>query len=207
MRATTLCGVVFVFLAGWIAVRPASAALLINEIMYDPAAVPDSHGEWFEIYNSGASAVALDGYKIGDAGATKTLSPGLVLGAGGYMVFGRDPDPATNGGVSVADTFSFSLGNSGDTVRLLDPSDQVVQSVTYGPGTGFPSGTGSSIAYTGAGDPADGANWIAAADLGVTYGAGDFGTPGAANAAAVPEPGSVLLLGSGAAWLAVRRRT
>lgn len=203
---TRVC--MFVFCLLLVCAHSARASLIVNEIMYDPSAVSDAYGEWFEIFNSGA-ALDLQGYSIADSGASKMINESLVIGSDGYLVFGRNSDMNMNGGVSVAYTFTFSLGNTtGDTVSILDPNGIQINSVTYGPGTGFPSGTGASLCFSGLGDNSQGANWLNAKDIGITYGSGDYGTPGAPNIAAVPEPSSLFLVVSGLAGLlvTVRRR-
>ncbi len=198
-----ICVLVFCLL---VRVNPACADLIINEIMYDPLAVADTAGEWFEVFNSGA-ALDLQGFSIADAGASKMINASLVIGSGGYLVFGRSSDININGGVPVDYTFSFSLGNTTvDTVYILDPNGIQINSVTYGPGTGFPSGTGASICFNGLGDNSQGTNWLSAKDIGITYGAGDYGTPGSPNMAAVPEPASLFLVGSGLMGLLIARR-
>ena len=46
-------------------IRASSPALLISEVLYDVVGTePD--GEWIEIYNAGASAIDLSGYKVVD---------------------------------------------------------------------------------------------------------------------------------------------
>ena len=178
---------------------PAQASLVINEIMFNPAAVSDTNGEWMEIYNPGA-ALDLLNYALADGGGSYTIPSSLVIPAGGYLVFGRNADTAVNGGVPVDMAYGTSLyfGNTGEPLSILAPDGSLQDRVDYG-AAGFPTAVGASICFTGSGDNADGANWFAASDLGIAYGAGDFGTPGAANltTSAVPEPGSLLLIGSG----------
>lgn len=177
---------------------PAKGAMVINEIMYNPKNAGDSLGEWFEIYNPDG-ALELQGYSISDTSKSQEISTSLIIPLGDYLVFGKSSNLAENGGVNVDYLFSFSLNNSSaETLSILDPGGAVVDSITFGPGTGYPETDGASIYYNGIGDHHQGENWQSAGDLGMVYGLGDFGTPGADNAvSAVPEPGSLLLIGSG----------
>ena len=89
--------------------------LVINEIMVDPDAVGDTSGEWFELHNTGSTAIDLSGYVISDGVNNEQISLGgtVVIPAGGYMVFGNNADTATNGGVTVDYVYSsISLSNS-----------------------------------------------------------------------------------------------
>ena len=68
--------------------------IIISEIMDDPAGVPDQTGEWFEVFNAGASAVDLNGWTIQIGSNTIVVdnhSP-LLVAAGGYFVFGAGDD-------------------------------------------------------------------------------------------------------------------
>ncbi len=178
---------------------PAHASLVINEIMYNPGAVGDSYGEWMEVYNPDG-ALDLLNYTLADGAGSFTISSPLVIPAGGYLVFGRNADMAVNGGVAVDLAYGTSLyfGNTGESLSILAPDGSLLDTVDYGAAS-FPTAVGASLCFKGSGDNADGANWLAASDLGITYGAGDFGSPGAPNlsTAAVPEPGSLFLIGSG----------
>jgi hypothetical protein len=152
-----------------------------------------------EIHNPGG-ALDLLNYALADGAGSYTISSSLVIPASGYLVFGRNADTAVNGGVPVDLAYGTSLyfGNTGEPLSIFAPDGSLVNRVDYG-AAGFPGAVGASICFVGSGANADGANWLAASELGFTYGAGDFGTPGAANLSpsAVPEPGSLLLIGSG----------
>ena len=45
--------------------------VVINEILQNPAAVADTAGEWFEVYNAASHAIDLNGWTIADAGTDR----------------------------------------------------------------------------------------------------------------------------------------
>lgn len=158
--------------------------LVITEVMPNPAAVSDTIGEWIEVLAT--RDVDLNGVGIDRAGDSANpnviaMAPCLRLAAGQRAVFGRSSDPALNGGLpAVTAGFTFSLiGGSATTpgdVQLVLGAD-VLDAVTW-----TSSRAGKSLAL----DPdlenvADNdveASWC---DGAAAYGAGDLGTPGAAN--------------------------
>jgi predicted extracellular nuclease len=169
----------------------AAPVLVINEIMQNPAAVADSAGEWFELYNPTAADIDINGWTIADNGSdSHVINNGgpLLVPAGGYLVLGNNTDPTTNGGLTVAYSYggSWFLANGDDEVVLFDTSGAEVDRVEYDGGPQFPDPNGASMALI---DPAldnnVGANWCTAS---TPYGAGDLGTPGAANDCAPPPP-------------------
>ncbi|MDP3975458.1 MAG: lamin tail domain-containing protein, partial [bacterium] len=88
-----------------------STALLINEILPDPAG-KDSGNEYVELFNSGSAVVRLDGWKLG--GKTKKKLDGLQVPGQGYLVFR-----------------GVVLRNGGDIIELLDPAGATLSSVSY----------------------------------------------------------------------------
>ncbi|MHC4444014.1 MAG: lamin tail domain-containing protein [Planctomycetota bacterium] len=163
--------------------NPAVAQLVINEIMQNPSAVPDSAGEWFEIYNPIAGTVDIDGWTIQDNGYDiHVINNGgpLIIPAGGFLVLGRNGDPGANGGVTVDYVYSnVNLHNNNDELVLLDGALIEIDRVEYDDGATFPSPDGASMALKHpALDNNIGANWCEAS---TPYGDGDLGTPGAAN--------------------------
>jgi len=170
------------------------ADLVINEIMRDPAAVDDSAGEWFELYNADTVPVNLDGWTIGDGDSdSHVISSTLLVAPGRYLVLGCNGDFVTNGGVDVDYAYSgFFLDNTDDEIVLLDSWGREVDRVGYDD-SNFPNPTGASMELI---DPAlsndEGDNWQAAT---VPYGDGDLGTPGGPNdlpavISTVPEDGA-----------------
>jgi len=167
------------------------ADLVINEIMQNPAAVPDSSGEWFELYNPGNSDVDVNGWTIADNDVDSHLINNggpLLIPAGGYLVLGNNSDTSTNGGVNVGYSYggSWFLSNAADEVILLDAALTEIDRVEYDGGISFPDPTGASMALSDSAlDNNDGTNWCTSP---TPFGAGDLGTPGIANDCMPPVP-------------------
>lgn len=114
----------------------ASAQLLLNEILADPASDWDGDGsvgsktdEWVEVINVGATAIDLSAYRLGDLsggyswryGFSGTLaSGGIVWVTGTSSVAWQSANGYTSAGLS--------LNNTGDTVFLyrIDGADTTV---------------------------------------------------------------------------------
>lgn len=162
-----------------------AGSVVINEVMQNPNAVEDSRGEFIELFNATHSAIDLNGWILRDLGGDRhridTCGP-LWLPARGYLVLGRDADPATNGGVPVTYRYTgFSLGNDDDEVILEDGAGQEIDRVVYNSAGGFPDPSGASMALISPDrDNAVGGNWRASFTA-WTGSAGDLGSPGAAN--------------------------
>lgn len=159
--------------------------IVVNEIMTNPAAVDDSVGEWFELFNATEDTVDLNGWIIADADTDRHQIAGdnpLLILPGSYLVLGNNADMASNGGVEVAytyDGFAFGNSDSGDEFLLFAPDSTLVDSLSYGTNTDFPNPNGASISLREPGfDNGRGSNWCVAT---TAYGAGDFGTPGLEN--------------------------
>lgn len=163
--------------------NPVQVELVINEIMQNPAAVADTDGEWFELYNAGADTLNIDGWTIMDASAsTHVINNGgpLLISAGEYLVLGINGELATNGGVPIDYVYdTITLGNGSDSLILQDTAMAEIDRVDYDDGATFPDPNGAAMALI---DPAldnnVGANWCEAS---TPYGDGDLGTPGGLN--------------------------
>jgi len=162
---------------------PPPSPLVINEIIQNPSAVSDTNGEWFEIYNTTASPIDIDGWTIEDNDFDSHLIDNggpLFVPSEGYVVLGRNADSGANGGAAVDYEYSgFFLSNSADEVVLLNASLTEIDRVEYDGGPSFPDPTGASMSLL---DPAldnnVGANWCTST---TSFGAGDKGTPGSLN--------------------------
>ncbi|MFZ5471516.1 MAG: lamin tail domain-containing protein [Myxococcota bacterium] len=167
-------------------VSPNVGELVISELMADPAAVADTEGEWFEVF--ARADVDLNGLELSNGTSSTVVSAAgcLRVSANGSAVFVRNLDPVVNGGISTAAaTFGFSLTNSGGTLSVKNGA-VVIDSISY---TSSASGMASQLDPTRLDATANDseANFCPAT---ATYGAGDKGTPGAANSAcqAVANP-------------------
>ena len=154
----------------------------MTEIMQDPAAVADSAGEWFEIYNSRPDvSVDINGWTIRDQDFdSHTINNGgpLLVPPMGFLVLGRNSDTGQNGGVQVAYQYSgFVLADTGDEIELVDGTGTVVDSVLYSSSTAGAS-AGLSPANFSASGSEQAANWCAATS---PMAGGDMGTPGSTN--------------------------
>ena len=156
--------------------------LLITEIMADPAAVRDTAGEWFEVYNADAElAVNLENWTIRRANGDehRILSRVVVLPEG-YVVLARNGDESANGGIAAVYEYQgINLTNDEDSIELVDSSGQLVDRVAYNADLVFP-GASTSLEPTAlnadANDNPD--NWCRASSA---MDNGDFGTPGEEN--------------------------
>ena len=158
--------------------------VIINEIMFDPVAVGDQDGEWFELFNPTDRDININGWTIvdseNDSDVIDNAGP-LNLPAGGYLVLGKNGDMNANGGVPVGYDYgnSISLLNSNGAVTLLDGEQNEIDRVAYDDGVTFPDPSGAAIALVHpALDNSLGENWCVAT---TPYGLGDLGTPGVAN--------------------------
>ncbi len=159
--------------------------LIITEIMQNPAAVLDSAGEWFEVYNaSGETANLLDLIVKDDGTNIFVVDTDVIVPPGGYAVFGNNVDSTTNGGVIVDFAYgNMALGNFDDEIEIISVDGTItIDRVAWDDGATFPDPTGASMSL----DPAaldavsndDGTNWCEGSTV---YGDGDLGSPGSPN--------------------------
>lgn len=170
--------------------------IIISEIMYNPKAVPDSVGEYVELYNAGPCEQDITGWTIWDAGSivgTPLISEwgNSIIEKGEYYVVAKTTDVLSNGGISnVQAIFGFSLGNNGDSVIIKNENDEIIDEVDYATVTPWPvCAEGTSIGRIDTENPdkdGDGipensntpSNWKCSTS---TYGNGDLGTPNGKN--------------------------
>lgn len=178
--------IVSLFFVGKLSVYAAGPGdVVINEIMQNPAAVSDSAGEWFELFNTTAVGIDIEGWTIEDNDIDiHTINTGssLVIPAGGYLILGNNSDSDANGGVMVDYVYGseWFLSNGADEIVVLDQSLIEIDRVEYDGGTIFPDPSGASMSLANPMlDNSVGTNWCTSSTV---FGDGDLGTPGSVNA-------------------------
>ncbi len=130
--------------------------LVITEIMYDPDAVSDGDGEWFEVYVDTDTSVNLRDLLVSDDAAFAaadifTVEDDVVAAPGERLVFAASGAGSVNGGISADYDYAgggVSLNNSGDDLYLGVRSGSRVTTidvVAYDELAGWPLAKGFSI--------------------------------------------------------------
>ncbi|MCO5191920.1 MAG: lamin tail domain-containing protein [Anaerolineae bacterium] len=187
---------IWLLIVGMWLLAPTAAAqkdvtLLITEVYYNTPG-DDEVEEWIELANFSDAPIALENYKLGDEETTggqegmqrfpreSTIGPDEVIvvarTAGGFEAFfGRKPTfemfdsdplvPNMRNFPLLADGETV-LNNSGDEIILLDPTNAIVDALSYGDSTTFmlppiaSAGRGESIERVPADcDTDDAADW------------------------------------------------
>lgn len=104
--------------------RPATPALVINEIMYAPIS-GDKRDQYVELHNPGATSVDVSGWGLSDA-VSYTVPPGTVVPANGYLVIAKDTARLISGHAALNSentigNFSGSLSGRGERIALTMP--------------------------------------------------------------------------------------
>lgn len=111
------------------------SAITLSEYLADPSeAGSDNQFEWVEIHNSSTEPVDLSGWTISDERLSDSLA-GLVIEPRAFVVIaGRDA--AFDSSVTVYRVKDGAIGgglnNTGDTIKLIDATGNVIDSVAYG---------------------------------------------------------------------------
>ena len=120
-------------------VNTVNAQLYINEFMASNnnafAGPQGDYPDWIEIYNAGTEAVMLGGYYLSDDlvdttarfQIPDTYPDSVTVAAGGFILF-----YANKGEESSVLNLDFKLSGGGEQVGLWDPSQNFLDSLTYG---------------------------------------------------------------------------
>lgn len=162
--------------------------IIVSEYMNNPAVVPDSSGEWIELFNTTAAAVNLLGFVIRDQDTDCFTLPSLAIPPRDRLVLAVNGNTSQNGGVTadyVWPSGSFFIANGSDEIEVLDATGQMLDSVVYDNGLTFPDPTGASVERIDLKALPYAFNF---AEATTTFGAGDHGTPGFTNSTDATEP-------------------
>lgn len=150
----------------------------ITEIMYDLEGT-DTDREWIEIQNVTAADINISGWKFYDGSNHLLNAPpanggqgSLVIPSGGFAVITQNAVTFLSEHASYQGTVIDSvmaLNNTGDTIRILDATNQVMDEVAYSSAVGA-AGDGNTLSWYQGG-------WVAA-----------VATPGAESGGAAPPP-------------------
>jgi len=190
-RLGLICSFTLFFQPGFAA---SVSDLLISEIMINPAALADSQGEWFELFNPTDQQINLLGIELGDDGSNRhRFDSDLLILPGEFLTLARSADP----GFTPDYVYSnFTLSNSSDQVVFREGLLELLR-LDYS--TGFSvDGRSRELQQL----PMMASNYgLTLASL--EYGAGDIGTPGSGGAgmpaaiSPVPLPAAAWLFISG----------
>jgi hypothetical protein len=150
--------------------------IVITEINFRSAPEADSD-DWIELYNRTSAAIDLTGWQFSDgAGHAYVFPPDTLLWPDSYLVLCRDRvkfktvHPNVK---NVLGNLTFGLSSEGESIRVLDTENRVVDRVDYASVAPWPQmaqGTGYTIELMDvSSDNNLGENWLAVSL---------FGTPG-----------------------------
>ena len=160
--------------------------ILITEIMFDPVALSDTQGEWFEIVNQSNRSINLQNLVLDRDGTNiHTIMEPIELLPGEYFVLARTAT-ATNAANTYVYGTSITLSNTGAVLSIYNEAEvtgqgELIFSVNYG-ASNFPAQPGASLSLNpdllNAADAVLGSSWCISSSA---YNTGDLGTPGAVN--------------------------
>ena len=190
LRLTALLSLALVWLAGLArAASPSDGVIAFNEVMYHPPA--GDAAEWIELHNMMGVSVDLSGWQL-EGGLAFTFPNGTVMTGGADLVVAKTPG-AIAGAVG---PFTGVLSNGGDTIRLVNNSGRIMDTLTYSDRGDWPvvaDGAGMALAKRDpflASGPA--ASWTASSQVG--------GTPGAVNFPPPPGPVTTRMIDLASTW-------
>jgi hypothetical protein len=157
--------------------------LIITELMIDPKALPDTEGEWLELYNATDSMLELRDCQLDDGDDSLHEIPALLVEAGAYFTIAREAEPGFHADLVVP----LSLTNSADSVAIVCQGHEIDR-VTYDAAADFAIESGVSLALDSEQLDAQANDSASAWCEGHDPYADDLGSPGLANPSCHGEP-------------------
>jgi hypothetical protein len=146
----------------------ADSVVGFNEIHYNPAGLLEA-GEYVELFNQQGIKADISGWRIDGIGYT--FPANTIVNPGAYIVVAKTPTVGQFG------PYSGNLANDGQTLRLINQSDRMMDEISYGDDAPWPAGADGSgftlakkLPYTDSGRHA---NWSVSRQ--------QLGTPGTLN--------------------------
>ena len=108
-------------------------SVIINEIAWMGSADSTSD-EWIELFNTTSNDIDLTGWSILDDGSTTYSITSGIIPANGYFLI-EDTEDSTS--IPADIIIPISLGNTGDSLSLIDDSSQVIDTVNESSGAWY----------------------------------------------------------------------
>ncbi len=122
------------FLVGTVAAQtPVPGDVIITEFMGNPAASPESGGEYIELYNKRSVSFDLEGFVIKDDDSdSHTIVGSLIIPAESFIILANVEDPLGNSSnVSDYEYSGITIANSADEIVLTNSSGIEISRVSY----------------------------------------------------------------------------
>ena len=120
----------------------AGRTLLINEVAWMGTAASTSD-EWIELYNPGSAPINLNGWVLKAADGTPSINlNAYLLQPGEYYLLERTDD-TTVSDIAADQIYTGELGNSSETLRLIDPLNRIIDTANSNGGL-WPAGSSST---------------------------------------------------------------
>ena len=155
--------------------KAADSVVVLNEIHYHPTDVSEG-GEWIELHNQNAVNVDLSGWRL-SGGIDYVFPNNTVISGKGYLVVAKTPGMVAG---SIG-PFTGALNNAGDTIRLRNNSERLMDELNYGTKGDWPlapDGSGVTLSKRDQNTASyDAAAWTSSSSVGGTPGGRNFPLP------------------------------
>ncbi len=169
----------FLLLSFCLTAHAFDTVVVFNELHYNPGGASED-AEWIEIHNQNGVDVDISNWRV-SGGVEYKFGNDVVIPGKGYLVVAKNP--AASGVSGALGPWTGSLNNAGETIRLRDNNDRIMDELTYGDKGAWPippDGSGATLAKRRSDGGPDAADW--------TFSPAAGGTPGAVNFAPPPQP-------------------
>jgi hypothetical protein len=110
--------------------------VLINEIAW-AGTTASAYDEWIELHNPGSSSIDITGWELTDGGDINVILTGSIPAYSFYLL--ERTDDTTIDDIDADKIYSGNLKNTGEALRLKDPSGALIDSANID-GSGWPAG-------------------------------------------------------------------